>query len=120
MCIACLCFHSLFCARRYHDAAEKYDEKAEMVFRQLQMVTSIIASFSHGSNDVANAMGPLSVVIGVYAQSGTPSKGWPTPDYLLAAGGVTIGLGFLIYGYHLMRSLGNNLTFHSPSRGYCM
>ena len=31
-----------------------------------------------------------------------------------------IGIGVSVYGFHLMRSLGNNLTYHSPSRGYCM
>lgn len=31
-----------------------------------------------------------------------------------------ISLGFLVYGYHLMRSLGNYITYHSPSRGYSM
>ena len=52
--------------------------------------------------------------------SSSALQGWPTYDWILAFGGLSIGLGFLLYGYHLMRSLGNNLTSHSPSRGYCM
>jgi len=123
-----------------HGAAFRYDDRTELVFRQLQMITSLIASFAHGSNDVANAMGPLSAIIGVYwctirsdgtcqgdplpnttpAKNASATNGWATPDWLLAVGGIMIGLGFTVYGYHLMRSLGNNLTYHSPSRGYCM
>jgi sodium-dependent phosphate transporter len=139
-----------------HNMARKYDDRAELVFRQLQMLTSIIACFSHGSNDVANAMGPFSTILGVYncdilktgdartASTKAPNNmkvgtcvgeflpntspqayasataGWATPDWILAFGGIGIGLGFLVYGYHLMRVLGNNLTYHSPSRGYCM
>ena len=130
-----------------HAVAHKYDDRAELVFRQLQMMTSVIASFSHGSNDVANAMGPFSTILGVYncdivktgANAGaclgqclpnapgvttckvaSAANGWETPDWILAWGGISIGIGFIVYGYHLMRSLGNNLTYHSPSRGYAM
>ena len=130
-----------------HNSAFRYDDRTVLVFRQLQMVTSLLASFAHGSNDVANAIGPLSSIIGVYwcnvvTVAGKPAgskvgecygdplpnssslasvkNGWATPDWLLAVGGIMIGIGFWVYGFHLMRSLGNNLTYHSPSRGYCM
>lgn len=133
-----------------HKLAYQYDDRSELVFRQLQMMTSCIASFSHGSNDVANAMGPLSAILGVYrctptyssgkytgcSSPGTPglnidsktgipkpwsaANGWEVPTWLLAVGGIMIGIGFCTYGFHLMRVLGNNLTYHSPSRGYCM
>ena len=39
---------------------------------------------------------------------------------MLAVGGIMLGIGFCTYGFHLMRTLGNSLTYHSPSRGYCM
>ena len=52
----------------------------------------------------------------VYSASG----GWETPTWMLAVGGIMIGIGFTSYGYNLLRSLGNNLTYHSPSRCYCM
>ena len=130
-----------------HKSAFQYDDRTELVFLQLQMMTSCIASFAHGSNDVANAMGPLSTILGVYrckvsSVAITVSKrlvfpcesinnfnskkpfnatnGWEVPLWLLAVGGLMLGIGFCTYGFHLMRSLGNNLTYHSPSRGYCM
>ena len=117
-----------------HSAAKQYDDRTELVFKQLQMMTSCIASFSHGANDVANAMGPLSTILGVYnckiskglctIKSGnitySAEKGWETPVWLLAVGGIMLGIGFCSYGFNLMRTLGNNLTYHSPSRAYCM
>lgn len=48
------------------------------------------------------------------------TDGWETPLWMLAVGGIMIGIGFTSYGYNLLRSLGNNLTYHSPSRCYCM
>lgn len=48
------------------------------------------------------------------------TDGWETPTWMLAVGGVMIGIGFTSYGYNLLRSLGNNLTYHSPSRCFCM
>lgn len=90
-------------------------------------------------------MGPLSTILGVYnckyakGANGLPlansactvpsldpkkpysaENGWETPTWLLAVGGIMIGIGFTSYGYNLMRVLGNNLTYHSPSRAYCM
>ncbi len=104
-----------------HDTAEKFDPHTERFFMQLQMLTCCIASFSHGSNDVANAMGPFTVIWSIYSGLNLPSSGsFTVTDGILAFGGASISLGFLVYGYHLMRTLGNTLTFHSPSRGYSM
>eukprot|EP00965_Chrysotila_dentata_P059399 1970857-Pleurochrysis_carterae.AAC.2 len=45
-----------------HDHAEKFDPKAEAVFRYIQVFTAICDSFAHGANDVANAMGPFMAI----------------------------------------------------------
>ncbi|CAN0500978.1 unnamed protein product, partial [Discosporangium mesarthrocarpum] len=42
-----------------HDRAEKFDPRTEEVFKYVQVFTAICDSFSHGANDVANAMGPF-------------------------------------------------------------
>ena len=42
-----------------HKNAEKFDTKTEEVFKYLQIFTAICDAFSHGANDVANAIGPF-------------------------------------------------------------
>lgn len=71
------------------------------------------------SNDVANAMGPLTVIFQVW-DTGTSGKSLPVPVWVLAFGGIAIDLGLATYGYNIMRNLGNRLTLHSPSRGFSM
>ena len=76
---------------------------------------------AHGSNDVANAIAPLAVIQQVYFQGGSiVSASQAVPTWCFAYGGAFIDLGLLIMGYRVMRSLGNNITLHSPSRGFCM
>ena len=46
-----------------HKTAEKFDPKTEEVFKYLQVFTAICDAFSHGANDVANAVGPLAAIV---------------------------------------------------------
>jgi len=84
------------------------------------MGTSLLKSIlTPRSNDVANAMGPLTVIFQVW-DTGTSGKSLPVPVWVLAFGGIAIDLGLATYGYNIMRNLGNRLTLHSPSRGFSM
>jgi len=106
--------------REVHSKAVKFDNKTEYVFSFLQVCTAAFASFAHGSNDVANAAGPLSGIISIYETGKTPGKDTTVPVYLLVAMGLAIDMGLVFYGYNVMRNLGNNITYHSPSRGFSM
>ncbi|KAK9469726.1 phosphate transporter [Lipomyces arxii] len=99
--------------------APHYDNKVEHLYSFLQAVTAGTASFAHGSNDVANAIGPLSTIWLVYTTNNVSSKA-NVPVWILAYGGAAIAIGLWTYGYNLMRNLGNRLTLHSPSRGFSM
>ncbi|CAI2181516.1 12932_t:CDS:2 [Funneliformis geosporum] len=104
-----------------HDAAIKYDPDTERLYSFLQVLTASFASFAHGSNDVANAVGPLSVIYLIYESGAVDVSGkTPVPIWVLALGGFAIDMGLIFYGYHVMRSLGNKITYHSPSRGFAM
>ncbi|CAI2171095.1 18215_t:CDS:2 [Funneliformis geosporum] len=104
-----------------HDAAAKYDPNTEQLYSFLQILTASLASFSHGSNDVSNAIGPLITIFLIY-DSGIvePSGTTSVPLWILALGGFAIDVGLVLYGYHVMRSLGNQITYNSPSRGFAI
>ncbi|GAN06995.1 solute carrier family 20 [Mucor ambiguus] len=102
-----------------HDAAEIYDSDVEYMFSFLQVITACMASFAHGSNDVSNAVGPLSAVFDIWQTAKVDVTGKvPVPIWILAYGGVAIDLGLATYGYNIMRVLGNNITLFTPTRGF--
>jgi solute carrier family 20 (sodium-dependent phosphate transporter) len=102
-----------------HARVKHYDPKVEHLFSFLQVMTAATASFAHGANDVANAMGPLSAIFNVW-QTDTTGEDSPVPIWVLVYGGAAISIGCWTYGYNLIRNLGNRITLHSPCRGFCM
>lgn len=102
-----------------HSRAPRYDNRAEHMYSALQIVTAAAASFTHGANDVANAIAPFSTAYEVWS-NGRVTQTVDVPVWVLCFGGGAIVLGLLTYGYHVLRTLGNRLTLISPSRGFCM
>jgi len=101
----------------------EYESKTEELYSFLQVFTCSVASFAHGSNDVANAIGPLCVIYQIWNEGADCirlGKKTPVPLWILCVGGIFIDLGLATYGYKVMRSLGNHLTHHTPSRGFSM
>ncbi|KAF9184245.1 Na+/Pi symporter [Haplosporangium sp. Z 11] len=104
-----------------HDNATRYDAKTEQLFCTLQVLTACFASFAHGSNDVANAIGPLTTIYFIWKNGMVDITGKaPVPVWILAFGGVAIDIGLLTYGYKVMATLGNNICYVSPSRGFSL
>ncbi|EGX88530.1 phosphate-repressible Na+/phosphate cotransporter Pho89, putative [Cordyceps militaris CM01] len=102
-----------------HSRAPRFDNRAEYMFSSLQILTAAAASFTHGANDVSNAVAPFTTALDVWSH-GVVSDKVDVPIWVLCLGGVAIVLGLLTYGYHVMRTLGNRLTLISPTRGFCM
>jgi len=105
-----------------YERAEKFDDRAEANFRYLQIFTAICDSFSHGANDVANAVGPFAAIYVTWRSGIVASKSDLGDDaiWMLAIGGVGIVLGLLLYGYKIMHALGVKLTRMTPSRGFAI
>ncbi|KAF2091131.1 phosphate transporter [Saccharata proteae CBS 121410] len=99
--------------------ATHFDNRAEYMYSFLQVLTAATASFTHGANDVANAIGPFASIYLIWSTGELSSK-TPVPYWILAFGGVCIVIGLWTYGYNIMRNLGNRITLHSPSRGFSM
>jgi len=103
-----------------HKNAEKFDKKTEEVFKYLQIFTAICDSFSHGANDVANAIGPFASIYLIYNSGGELNKKLTmgTDAYwILGLGGVGIALGLYVYGKKITYAIGEKLVKITPSRG---
>ncbi|KAK7430657.1 Na+/Pi symporter [Neonectria magnoliae] len=105
-----------------HANVPHYDNRAEYLYTFLQVMTACTASFTHGANDVANAIGPYATIFQIWHTGSMDSESGKSdvPIWILCFGGGAIALGIWTYGYNIMRNLGNRLTLHSPSRGFSM
>ncbi|WP_417706942.1 inorganic phosphate transporter [Pseudomonas sp.] len=91
----------------------------EKVFAVLMIFTACAMAFAHGSNDVANAVGPLAAIVGVI-QSGGEMVGAKAalPAWVLLLGAVGIVVGLATYGYKVIATIGKEITELTPSRGF--
>ena len=103
-----------------HKKAEKFDKRTEEVFKYLQVFTAICDAFSHGANDVANAIGPFAAIYVIYDSGGDFGKKTSMGNdayWILGLGGVGIATGLLIYGRKITYAIGEKLCKITPSRG---
>ena len=91
--------------------------ETERVFVVLQILTACAIAFAHGSNDVANAIGPLAGVIHA-AQDGDFTQKAAVEPWMLIVGGVGIVVGLATWGYRVMETVGRRITELTPSRGF--
>ncbi len=89
----------------------------ERVFAVLMVVTACSMAFAHGSNDVANAIGPLAAVISV-ARTGIVGDQAALPIWVLLIGGIGIVVGLATFGKHVIATVGKKITQLTPSRGF--
>jgi PiT family inorganic phosphate transporter len=99
--------------------AEKHQHyyTVERVFGVLMVVTACSMAFAHGSNDVANAIGPLAAVISI-ASTGEIAAKSALPLWVLMLGGGGIVIGLATYGRHVIATVGKKITQLTPSRGF--
>lgn len=91
---------------------------AEHIFKFLQVITAFYVAFAHGSNDVANAVGPLAAVVATL-EHGSISSNVEMPIWILVLGGTCIVIGLMIWGRKVMETIGKKITEITPSRGFC-
>ena len=90
----------------------------ERVFGVLMVVTACAMAFAHGSNDVANAIGPVAAIVGIVQSGGEIAQKSILPIWVLILGGMGIVAGLLMYGRRVMATIGKNITELTPSRGF--
>ena len=90
----------------------------EKIFAILMIVTACAMAFAHGSNDVANAIGPLAAVVSIVGHNGEIAAKAELAWWILPLGGIGIVLGLAIFGKRVMATIGNGITHLTPSRGF--
>ncbi|MDW7748471.1 inorganic phosphate transporter [Halomonas sp.] len=90
----------------------------ERVFGVLMIFTACAMAFAHGSNDVANAVGPLAAVISVVQTGGEIEGAALVPWWVLVLGGGGIVVGLVTYGHKVIATVGTGITELTPSRGF--
>ena len=91
--------------------------RVEKIFVVLQILTACAIAFAHGSNDVANAIGPLAAVTSAIGGAELGGKA-PVAAWMLAIGGLGIVVGLATWGYRVMETVGKRITELTPSRGF--
>ena len=90
----------------------------ERMFGVLMLFTACAMAFAHGSNDVANAIGPLAAVNSIITSGGNVLQSARMPSWILLLGGGGIVAGLALYGYRVMRTIGTHITDLTPSSGF--
>ncbi|MGP1580855.1 MAG: inorganic phosphate transporter [Wolinella sp.] len=77
-----------------------------------------LLSFAHGTNDVANAIGPLAAIS--ESLSREPLGGEGVPLWIMIIGGAGISFGLALYGPKLIKTVGSEITDLDQIRAFCI
>ncbi len=89
----------------------------EKIFGVLMVFTACGMAFAHGSNDVANAVGPVAAIVSI-VKTGMVAQESTLSTWILLLGAIGIVLGLATYGWRVIRTVGKNITELTPSRGF--
>lgn len=102
----------------FSDDHEEQMRSVERVFGVLMIFTACSMAFAHGSNDVANAIGPLAAINSVISNNGIFEAESALPMWILILGGFGIVTGLAMWGHRVIKTIGKNITELTPSRGF--
>ena len=114
--IAALLFTFIF--YYFSKAKLKQSVNSESQFAYLMIFTSCAVAFAHGSNDVANAIGPLAAINQATSQLLNQPYTLETPLWILFLGATGIVIGLATLGYRVMKTIGENIVKLTPSKGF--
>lgn len=92
-------------------------EDVERIFKVLQAVTACLLAFSHGSNDVSNAIGPFAAMYTMWRTANVGSF-VAIPIWILVLGGAGISTGLGLFGRPVMETVGKKITKLKPTMGF--
>ncbi len=102
--------------KKYYEETSEYF-KVEKAFGFLQIVSLCLVAFSHGTNDVANAVGPVAAVIQTITLNKVQFAN-VIPYWILLLGGIGIVIGLATWGWRVVETIGHKITQLTPTRGF--
>jgi PiT family inorganic phosphate transporter len=92
--------------------------QVEKYFAVLMAMTACAMVFAHGSNDVALAVGPLTIVHSLVLQAHQPFGAANYPSWIILLGCFGVVTGLLMYGKKVIETVGSAITALTPSRAF--
>ncbi len=125
ICLAAICSIAsavFFKFKKFDKALEvkHHYVNVEKVFSALILLTACAMAFAHGSNDVANAIGPLASIVSILNNNGDVNAISPLPQWVLPLGAVGMVIGLATFGSKVMSTVGSGITALTPSRGFAV
>jgi PiT family inorganic phosphate transporter len=105
--------------RRQSENMENRNQSLRKLFNLPLICSAALLSFAHGSNDVANAVGPLAAILHS-AESGSLAREVGVPFWVMLIGAAGISLGLFLFGPRIVRIVGEQITKMNPMRAFCV
>jgi PiT family inorganic phosphate transporter len=105
--------------RRQSEGMENRNQSLRKLFNLPLICSAALLSFAHGSNDVANAVGPLAAIL-YSSESGTLAREVGVPFWVMLIGAAGISLGLFLFGPRIVRIVGEQITKMNPMRAFCV
>ncbi|EAL9649997.1 inorganic phosphate transporter [Campylobacter jejuni] len=93
------------------------NKTTDRIFSWFQIFTASSFAFSHGVNDIANAIGPFAAILDVL-KNGTINATSPVPFAALAMFGVALVVGLWFLGKEVITTVGSKLATIRPTTGF--
>ncbi len=85
-------------------------------FRVMQMGSAALYSMGHGANDAQKTMG---IIAGLLYAEGLLGAEFHVPFWVVISCQAAMGLGTLIGGWRIVRTMGTRITRLKPVQGFC-
>ncbi|EAK1936135.1 inorganic phosphate transporter [Campylobacter jejuni] len=93
------------------------NKTTDRIFSWFQIFTASSFAFSHGANDIANAIGPFAAILDVL-KNGTINATSPVPFAALAMFGIALVVGLWFLGKEVITTVGSKLATIRPTTGF--
>jgi PiT family inorganic phosphate transporter len=101
------------------EGMENRNQSLRRLFNLPLICSAALLSFAHGSNDVANAVGPLAAILHS-VEDGQLAPEIGVPFWVMLIGAAGISLGLFLFGPRIVRIVGEEITKMNPMRAYCV